>query len=124
MPSILDPLPDVALHVVKPERVRLERADRRRLSEIPPASTAVAVGFAVAGTVAPGIAGDSAGARGVFPLRLRQKPVGLACDPREPRGVLLGVIPTHVDCGHLSSSPTVQDSRARACGDASIPLVE
>jgi hypothetical protein len=64
MPSVLDPLPDVARHVVEPERVRLERADGRGLPKIPPACTAVAVRFALAGTAAPRVASDRACARG------------------------------------------------------------
>src|ERR1700733_1039675 len=124
MPSILDPLPDVSLHVVEPERVRLERADGRGLSKILPSSTAVAVRFALAGTVAPRVASDRAGAQGVLVSASVRSRHGLPVTCESQAGLLLGLIPTDVDDGDLSSSPTVRDSRARACGGAGIPFVE
>ena len=75
--AILHPFPDVAVHVVEAERIGGERADRRRLLVVPLAAAAVAVGVALADLVAPGIGRLGAGARGIFPFRLGQQPVGL-----------------------------------------------
>src|ERR1700674_2573350 len=112
------------MHVVKPERVRLERSNQRRLFAIPLAAAAVAIGVALAGIVTPGIAGHGASPRGVLPFGLCQKAILLAGQPREPAYILLGVAPAHVDHRHLPSSPAVWHSRARSRGDASIPLFE
>src|SRR5262245_10097953 len=60
VPAILDPLPDIAVHIVKPPRVRLQRSNRRRLLPVPLTAAAVAIGMAHIGIVAPGIAGAGA----------------------------------------------------------------
>src|SRR5262249_18924516 len=69
------------------------------------------------------------GGRRPFPIAVMlriycQKPVVLARQLREPANKLLGVVPAHVDHGHLPTSPTVCDSRASSCGDASVPFFE
>src|SRR5262245_47854513 len=52
VPAILNPLPDVAEHIVKPERVWLERSDGRGLLEVPSAATAIAIRVAIARVIA------------------------------------------------------------------------
>src|SRR5262245_14197979 len=91
---------------------------------MPSTATATTIGIAHPKIGAPGIAGMGAGPRRVFPFGLCQEPVFLASQLREPAYILLGVAPVHVDHRHLSTSPTVCNSRARGCGDASIPFFE
>src|SRR5207302_5020529 len=117
VPAILDPLPDVAVHVVKPQRVRLKRSNGSRLLEIPSTAAAVAIGVAHARIVAPGIAGIGASPRGVLPFGLCQKPVLLASQLREPAYILLGVAPAHVDTSVRSrySLPVNCESQPTYC---------
>src|SRR5262249_54382361 len=68
--AIGEPGPDVALHIVKAERIGLERADRRRLLAVPAAAAVDAVGVVGADRVAPEIDRGRAGAGGIFPLGL------------------------------------------------------
>src|SRR5262245_7996141 len=70
MPTILDPFPDIAVHVVETERIGGERADRGGLSTVPLAAAAVAVGVAFADLLAPGIGLGAAGTRRILPFRL------------------------------------------------------
>src|SRR5262249_25834752 len=119
-----DPLPDVAVHVVEPERIRSERSNRCRLPKIPPAAAAVAIGVASARIVPPGIPKRRTGPRGILPFGLCQKPIFLASQPREPAYILPGVAPAHIDYRHLPAPPLVCGLWARGCGDAGIPFFE
>ena len=92
----------------------------------PPAAAAIAVGLVVADTVAPGVPGLGAGARGILPLRLGGQnvlPAGLSA---EPAHVLLGVVPARVDHGALAPPPAlVQGSAgAAALGGTVVPFLE
>ena len=84
VPAILNPFPNVAVHVVKSKCVRLERSGGRRLFEIPLSAAAIAVGVAGARFVTPGIAGIGATAGAVLPFGLAQEPVLLASDLNKP----------------------------------------
>src|SRR5215217_8817056 len=66
VPAILDPLPYVAVHVVKPQRIRLERPDRRRLSAIPLTAALATIGVPCGRIVAPGKGSSGASARGIL----------------------------------------------------------
>src|SRR5262249_57288544 len=55
MKAILDPFPDVAVHVVEAKRVGSKRADRSRLLVIPLAAATVAIGVVVTDLLAPRI---------------------------------------------------------------------
>ena len=93
MVRVFDPLPDITLHVVKPERVRWKLSHRSRVVPLVASfdlgkATPVraVVGLFVARLVAPGIewvGGISAGdaARCVFPFRLGQQSIRFACHP-------------------------------------------
>src|ERR1700687_5347441 len=85
-PAILDPLQGIPKHVVKTKRVRLEAADRR-CALVPRAAAAGAVRQVLTDLVAPPPRRRRAGARRVFPLRLRRQPVALPCRPRQPRNI-------------------------------------
>src|SRR5262249_38251232 len=124
MPDILNPLPDIASHVVKAECVWLERIDGRRLFAIPFAAAAIAIGVALPDLITPIIAGRGAGPRGIFPFGLCQKPVLLAGQPGEPAHILLGILPGHIDRGHLLAPPGLAGFWASRRGDASVPLVK
>src|SRR5262245_9427007 len=76
MQTILDPLPDVAVHVVEAERVGRKRADRRGLAAVKIAAAAVAVGVVFAELVAPRIGRRRAGARRILPFGFGEQPVG------------------------------------------------
>src|SRR5262249_15618565 len=95
VPDVFNPFPDISLHIVKPERVRLEGSSGGRWAAIPMAAAAIAVGVALARIVSPGIASCGAGPRGIFPFGFCQKPVVLAGQPREPPRIRLGVVPAH-----------------------------
>src|SRR5215471_5187348 len=51
--TILDPLPDVAVHIVEAELVGRKRANRSASSAVPLAAAAVAVGIVFADLIAP-----------------------------------------------------------------------
>src|SRR5262249_12106717 len=78
MPDILNPLPDIASHVVKAECVWLKRINRCRLLAVPLAAAASAIGVVLARPIAPKIAGRRASPRGILPFGLCQKAVGFA----------------------------------------------
>src|SRR5262249_33661991 len=123
--AILDPFPEVAVHVVEAERVGEERADWRRLPAIPLTAAAVAVGVPVPDLVAPGIGRAGTGARGVFPFGLGEQPVGPAGHSGKPCHILLGIVPIDAAQWLPTASPTVPDARITiAMGGARIPLRE
>src|SRR5687767_12336438 len=106
MPAILDPLPDVAMHVMKAKRICIERADGRGLLCVPLTAAAIAIRAACADLIAPSVLRLFAGARRKLPLRLGQQSIGLAGLARQPRQVLGGdVIPRNVDCGPPAAAP-------------------
>ena len=66
-PAILHPFPDIAVHIIEAERVRLVGADGKSLVwNFRQTGTAVGVGFA--GRVAPGVLGRGAAAGRVLPF--------------------------------------------------------
>jgi hypothetical protein len=75
--AIFSPPPDVADHVIKPEFIRRERADRRGLPVIPLAAAAIAVGVVVADVVAPRIRRGGSCACRILVFGLGQQPIGL-----------------------------------------------
>ena len=113
------------MHVVKPECIRLERSDRRRLLIVPLAAAPVAIGIALSDFVAPVVSRGCAGARRVFPFGLRQQPIRPAGHFREPRDILLGFVPRHVhDRLGAASESGVRSVRASADRDACVPVVK
>src|ERR1700730_6836607 len=123
--TILDPLPDVAVHIVETELVGRKRADRCRLPAVPLAAAAVAVGIIFADFVAPGIGCRCARARRVLPFGFGEQAVGPARHFGEPGHILLDLIPVYIDHGlRPPSHIAVRHLRAGANRDAGIPLFE
>src|SRR5262249_12478969 len=105
MRGVLDPFPDIAVHVVKPESVWRKLPHRSRVIPLVAsldlalaALIRAVVGVLVACLVAPGIrwmgridAGDAA--RRVFPFRLGQQPVRLGPPAPEPGPISLRLVP-------------------------------
>lgn len=81
-PAVLDPLADVAVHIVETERIRPKRSNRRRLLIVPRAAAAIAVCSSNADLIAPGEVRLALCARGIFPLGLRQETIFVPCLPR------------------------------------------
>src|SRR6516162_8572831 len=75
--TILDPLPDVALHIVEAELVGCKRANWSGSPAVPPAAAAVAVGI-YAELVAPGIGRRCTGASRILPFGFGEQAVGPA----------------------------------------------
>jgi len=76
MPTVFDPLPHVADHIIETETVRGERADRSSLVAVPAAAAAVAIGIVAANIVAPRLGRLAASSSGVLVFRLRKQPIG------------------------------------------------
>ena len=95
--AILDPFPDIAVHVVEAERIGRERADRGGLpaSHWLPQPLQLALPLPISSPQEYAVV--RAGARRVFPFGLGQQPVGLAGHAGQPGHILLGVVPAHVD---------------------------
>src|SRR5262245_16688052 len=70
VPDILNPLPDIASHVIKAKCIWLEGPNWRRLFIIPLASAAVAIGVVLPDVFTPIKGGRGAGACGVLPFGL------------------------------------------------------
>src|SRR5215467_14096353 len=94
--TILEPLPDVAVHVIQSEPIRGEGTDWGGVLVVPSAAAGSAVGVVIADLVTPRIGRLRPRARRVFELGLRKQPVGLAGHPRQPCGVMPGIIPRDV----------------------------
>jgi hypothetical protein len=122
---ILHPLPDVTVHVIEPKLICRKRADRRRLLVVPSAAATIAVGVVFANLVTPSIGRLRSPARRIFELGLGEQPVRLASHPRQPYGVMPGIIPCDV-CDRLSAAPVgaVAHVRAAAIRHAGVPVTE
>src|SRR5262249_16218990 len=68
METILDPLPDVTVHIVEAELVGRKRANRSGSPAVPLAAAAVAVGMVFPKLVAPGIGRCCACASRILPF--------------------------------------------------------
>ena len=112
--AVLHPLPYVAVHVVEPERVRRERAHRRRLPIVPGTAAPVAVGAVGAQGVSPPEARRRPRPRHVLPLRLARQPVRAPRLAREPAHVRLRVVPAHVDHRAAPAPPALVVGTVRA----------
>jgi hypothetical protein len=97
VPAILDPLIDVAAHVIKAKRIGLKLPT---FSGWPAAATPARSPCSWPSRAANGLRLGSA-ARGKFPLSLARKPVGLSCGFRQPPDKLLGVAPVHIRDGRI-----------------------
>src|SRR5262249_11271751 len=91
--AILDPLEDVAVHLIETPRVRLEGVDR----ECPALRVAEAVVVCLAGgdRGAPPEGRGRPSTRDLFALGFAQQPVGLAGLARQPGHVGLRVVPAY-----------------------------
>src|SRR5262245_14226773 len=80
--AILDPFPNVAIHVVQAERIGRNRGDWCGFWVLfiicPMAAATAAICVSVSDLVAPRVGGVRTGACRVLPFGLREKPVGLA----------------------------------------------
>src|SRR6516164_310555 len=86
VPAVLDPLPNIAVHVLHAPGVRRKLANRRSLFGSPPA-----VGSR------PSVVDRRPGARGVFPFGLARQPTDLPHPAAQPRDIDLHVLPRDVD---------------------------
>jgi len=75
--TILDPFPDIAVHIVKAELIGRKRADWSGPA-VPLAAASVAVGVAFADLVAPRIDRRRAGTSRILPFGFGEQPVGPA----------------------------------------------
>src|ERR1700738_3074807 len=124
--AILDPLPNVAVHVIEPEPICPERADRGGLPVIPFTATVVAVRVVPADLVAPRVRRWRSATRRVFELALGEQPVRLTGHAREPCDVAPGIIPGDVD-DWLPAPPQAGVAHARiaiAVRHAGVPVIE
>src|SRR5262245_9174093 len=125
MTAILNPFPNIAVHVVHAKSIGGERADRNRLLVVPLTAATFAVGVALADLVAPRVGRRCSGARGILPLGFGQQPVGLPSRPGKPGDVALGFSPGDVDHrAPAASIGAILDPCAIAILDTGIPLVE
>ena len=119
-----------------PRHCRPYRRDRNRSARMsrpapfagPLAAAAVAVGHRLSvelDVVAPRIRRRRSGARRIFVFGLGEQPIGLAGHLREPRHVLLRVVPIDVDRWLLPAAPALVArliTIAAAAGDAGVPV--
>src|SRR5262249_34369888 len=105
MITVLDPLPHIAHHIVKAERIGLERTDRRRLAIVPVATAVKAICISLADLVAPKIGRRRSCTCRIFPFGFGEQSVGLTRHHGEPGRIRLGVIPAHIDDWLLAPSP-------------------
>src|SRR5262249_21698014 len=124
-PAVLHPLPHIAVHVVQAESTGGKRADRSRPLKVPLATTAVTVGISLAELVAPGIGRRGPGARRIFPFGLGEQAIRLPGPLRQPRHVLLGVVPTPEHPRPRAAAPAGLRRRPGAATEqhAGIPLL-
>src|SRR5262249_61341308 len=74
--AVLDPFPNIAIHVMQTERIGRKRADWCGFFIIrPPAAATAAICISVADIVAPGIGGARSGGCRVLPVGLRGEAV-------------------------------------------------
>ena len=93
VPAILDPLPHIAVHVIKAKGVGRKTTNRTCLIVIPLASTAITIGPVAADIIAPAIAGCGARACRIFPFCFTEQTIGLTRFATEPRDIALGMAP-------------------------------
>src|SRR6516165_6127948 len=126
--AILDPLPDIAMHVMETECIGGERADGSRPLIVPLAAAPVAIGVPFADLVAPRIGRLRSSTRRIFPFCLGEQPISLAGHPGEPGHIRLGVVPAHPNDRLSASSPATITGpvfvRAAADRDARVPIGE
>ena len=89
--AVRHPLPDIAVHVIKPKGIGRKAPHRGRLFIIPLAAAAIAVGPVAADGVAPAVAGARAGPRRVFPFRLARQAIALARLGAQPLRIRPGI---------------------------------
>src|SRR5262245_43228099 len=75
VPTILDPLPDIAVHIVEAELVGRKRANWSGSPAVPLAATAVAVGIVSADLIAPKIGRCCACASRILPFGFGEQAV-------------------------------------------------
>src|SRR5262245_17771466 len=106
VPTVLHPFPDVAVHVMKAERICRKLPDWGGVLPLVPAfrlSARIAkIRILVARLVTPPIAfarrrRTRHAPRRVFPLRFAQQPVRLSSPARQPRHIFFGVVPRYID---------------------------
>src|SRR5262245_41404507 len=126
--AILDPLRDIAMHVMETECIGGERADGSRPLIVPLAAAAVAIGVPFADLVAPRIGRLRSSTRRIFPFCLGEQPISFAGHPGEPGHIRLGVVPAHPNDRLSASSPATITGpvfvRAAADRDAGVPIGE
>ena len=132
VPAVLHPLPNIPMHVMKPKRIRRERAHRHRPLPVP----ALATGSVPVAPIVVRLLRRYRPARmkrarrtcprHVLPLRLAQQPILLASLSRQPANVLLRVLPTHVDDRASPPTPTTVIGTVRATTGpaARVPLLD
>ena len=113
VPTILYPLPDVAVHVVQAPDISWETAHRCCLFLIPLAAATNTVGPVLADVIPPTVFRSAPGPRRILPLRLRRQAVTLARLCRQPRRILRDIVPGDVDNG---APPAAQPSSSTLFG--------
>src|SRR5262249_50629907 len=124
VPAVLDPLIDIAVHVVETESVGPKRADGCGRLVVPPAAAVLAIGVIGADGLAPGISCGAAGPRRVFPFGFRQQAVWFAGLLRYPRHEKTGVFPIDIDDRLIAPPPALvaRPVRTRSERGTGIPL--
>src|SRR5262245_49949690 len=126
--AILDPLRDIAMHVMETECIGGERADGSRPLIVPLAAAAVTIGVPFADLVAPRIGRLRSSTRRIFPFCLGEQPISLVGHPGEPSHIRLGVVPAHPNDRLSVPSPATITGpllvRAAADRDAGVPIGE
>ena len=109
--AVLNPLLHIAVQVVQAKKVGRKAANRHGSCPIGNAAGIAGtaqgtgiVGLAATDAGAKGVRRRRAGARRVFPFRLRGQAVGVAGLRAQPRRIHLGLVPTDVD--HRPHTPT------------------
>ena len=117
--AVLNPLAHIAVHVVQAKRVGRIAANGQGApsasvapyisycsieNEALPEKVSRTAALDIVDTVPPTIWGAGAGARRVFPFRLRGQAIGVAGLHAQPRRIHLGLVPTDVD--HRPHTPT------------------
>src|SRR5262249_1538302 len=101
VPAVRHPLGNASGHVVETKGVRREAPSLHRQTRIGGVATALAIRHPGRDMVAPPIFRGCPSPRGVFPFRLRRQPIPTVGDGRQPRDVLLRVVPAHVVNRHV-----------------------
>jgi hypothetical protein len=97
VPAVLDPLPDIAMHVVEAPLVGRVRADLDGLSDI-----LAEVGVVVRDPGANVISRCRSGPAGIFPLGLAEEAIAMAGLAAQPTQIALDVVPTYIDDGSFA----------------------